>query len=137
MSKPRNLKVSKLLDGYFGYILLHLLLPLLPIGLEYLSTGKVAPTSLTLMASFYAVSIGFSSYSLTQFAIGIIVCVIFAFMFGMISQGNTPTLLSVFQIKVLAGGTIVAIFIIHAIERYSRHVIDCEPFWSWSDNSEK
>jgi membrane-anchored protein YejM (alkaline phosphatase superfamily) len=137
MAKPRILKVSKQLDDYFACILLHLVLPLLPIGLEYLSTGKVAPTSLTLMGSFYAISIGLSSYYRAQFAIGIIVCIIFAFIFGMISQGNTLTLLSVFQIKVLAGGTIVAIFIIHAIERYNRHVIDCEPFWSWSDNYEK
>ena len=105
---------------------------LLPIALEFLNTGEVTSNSLTLMTSFYAISIGLSSYYRTQFAIGIIVCIIFAYIFGMISQGNTLAL-SLPTIKLLASGTIFAIITIHAVERYNRHVVDCEPFWVWSD----
>ena len=134
MAKLRILNFSKQLDDYFACLLLHLVLPLLPIALEFLNTGKVSSNSLTLMASFYAISIGLSSYYRTQFAMGIIVCIIFASIFGTISQGNTLAF-SLFMTKVLAGGTIFAIFIVHAIERYNRHVVDCEPFWVWSDRS--
>jgi len=134
MAKLRILNFSKQLDDYFACLLLHLVLPLLPIALEFLNTGKVSSNSLTLMASFYAISIGLSSYYRTQFAMGIIVCIIFASIFGTISQGNTLAL-SLFMIKVLASGTIFTIFIVHAIERYNRHVVDCEPFWVWSDRS--
>lgn len=136
MAKPRLLNVSKQMDDYFACILLHLVLPLLPIALELLNSGKVSSNTLTLMASFYAISIGLSSYSRTQFAIGIIVCIIFAFIFGMISQGNKLAL-SLPMINVFASGTLLAIFIFHAIERYNRHVIDCEPFWIWFDDSKK
>jgi hypothetical protein len=136
MAKPRILNVSKQLDDYFACLFLHLVLPLLPIALEFLSAGKITSNSLTLMSSFYAVSIGLSSYSRTQFAKGIIVCIIFAFICGKISQGNTLALSS-FMIRVLASGTLFAIFIFHAIERYNRHVVDCEPFWVWSDEYDK
>jgi len=132
MAKLRILNFSKQLDDYVACLLLHLVLPLLPIALEFLNTGEVTSNSLTLMTSFYAISIGLSSYYRTQFAIGIIVCIIFAYIFGMISQGNTLAL-SLPTIKLLASGTIFAIITIHAVERYNRHVVDCEPFWVWSD----
>ena len=131
-SKKRLLDLPKEIQDYYACIILHLVLPLLPIGLELLSTHTIAATSLTLIASFYAISIGLSSKSPLQFAIGIIICIIFSSIFGMISsqQSNLPPLL----IKTFAICSILIIFINHALERYNRHVIDYEPFWVWFEN---
>lgn len=130
-SRRRISEIPKEIQDYYACILLHLVLPLLPIGLEFLSSHTIATTSLTLIASFYAISIGLSSKSPLQFAIGILICIVFSSVFGMISGQKIAAL----PIRVFASFSIFVIFVSHAVERYNRHVIDCEPFWVWFANN--
>jgi hypothetical protein len=50
-------------EEYLSCILLHMLLPLLPVGLEAWQTGHIKEDSLSLAASMYAIAIGVSSRS--------------------------------------------------------------------------
>jgi len=125
-------QLSKGKQDYYTCIILHMVLPLLPIGLEYLARGgTVAVTSLTLMASFYAISIGLSSKDIVLFAFSILLCVIFSALFGMVSVPNSSGPLSLTKIKIFAIGSMVVMFVAHAAERYRRHVIKEEDFWDW------
>jgi len=134
MLKQHFFKLSKQKQDYYACVILHLILPLLPIGLEFISRGSISAESLTLMASFYAISISLSSKSPFQFALGIMICIIFSSIFGMIAN---PNHLPPEWIRYFAGGTIAMIFVFHAMERYDRHVIDCEKFWDWFDYEER
>jgi hypothetical protein len=175
-------------NEYGASIIFVLMLPLLPILFEWLVSYKIATSSLTIMASFYAIAVGVSSYDRKQFWVGSIICVIFAGIFGLISQNNTlslslPSIVLVILLLIasmrgilvmlnrvillaisiligtvliflvsatikfdspffsslfwrFAAGSILVMFIWHAIERYHRHLVDCEPFWIWSNDAQ-
>jgi len=123
-NKPIPLSIR--LQDYLVCVLLHLMFPLLPLGLEYWITQNVAETSLTLMASVYAISIGLSSSSPLLFAISLTISFIFSFAFGIISAQKSLPLATELAIT-----SIMAIFLIHAIERYKLHIIKGKRFWVW------
>ncbi len=114
-------------ENYLLSIVLHLLLPLLPIGMECLLTGKVTERSLTLAASMYSISIGVSSKSRLMFGITIMVSLIFAAIFGYVAKVDS----SQNAYGPYAVATIVAVFIVHTAERYNRHVVDRAPFFQF------
>ncbi|MEK8017978.1 MAG: hypothetical protein VSS75_013980 [Candidatus Parabeggiatoa sp.] len=119
---------------FYACIILHLLFPLFPIIFEFSANGySVADTSLILTASVYAISTGVSSEDPLQFTMGIIICVSFSFLFGMISQTNSSSIF----IKIVALCSIFITMFSHFIERYNKH-IDGEPYcWVWSKNKQK
>jgi len=122
------------LQDYLVCVLLHLMFPLLPLGLEYWTTQNIAETSLTLMASVYAISIGLSSSSPLLFGIGILVSFVFSFAFGMTSalhQGAAQQIPPLPYVKELAMISIMLIFIMQASERFKRHIIQGKRFWTW------
>jgi len=144
---------SKAVHRFIQCILLNLTLPLLPLGLEYVLTGTVTNESVTLVASMYAITIGVSSKYKTLLAFAIIVSILFTAAYGSLAKERSRTTQSAsvsrapsptlddppppddkeedfgVRMKRYSIGAIIVIFLIHAGERYVRHVIEREPFW--------
>jgi hypothetical protein len=142
---------SRPFHRFIQCILLTLILPLLPLGLEFGLTGTVTSESITLVASMYAITIGVSSKYKTLLAFAIIVSTLFTAAYGSLAKershfkvhaqtqqaspvkldpepdsadddfGNRMRRYSIFAI--------VVVFLVHAGERYVRHVVEREPFW--------
>lgn len=142
---------AKAIHRFIQCLLLNLTLPLLPLVLEYVLTGTVVNESVTLVASMYAITIGVSSRYKTLLAFAIIVSILFTAAYGSLakerSRVNSVSGTTLTQgandpggssnpdedfgtrMKRYSIGAIILIFLIHAGERYVRHVIDREPFW--------
>lgn len=105
-------------------------LPLLPLGFEMLVRPEHSPSiqTLNITAAFYAVAIGLSSKNVAMFGLGIFVGVCFSALFGIVSSNPNLNGDMYFYSPIVC---IVAIFIIHACERYNRHVADCTPFFEF------
>jgi hypothetical protein len=107
----------------------HILLPLLPLGIEWWSRGTLSTGSATVVASLYAVGIGGSSRSRLLFGLGIVVSIIFAVAFGRSLAENGSLEGSVAS----AEAAIAFMLVCHTGERYNRHVAERSPFWKFSD----
>lgn len=131
-SEKPNREMSRSIKGipnhvqeYLVCLVLHLALPLLPIILQLLATGKTDDSILTIAASMYAVSIGLSSRSKLFFVVGMVICILFAFTYGLSTLQPDD-----FTGKGIAALiAISAILLIHALERYNIHIVDREDFW--------
>ena len=114
--------------------------PLLPITIEGLMTGSTSDKSMTLTTAMYALSIGRSSQSVLMFFVTLTIGIIFSMVFGYtaaeysVGQANlaggptNPTPNQSSQVWFYAFWSVVFIFIVHAMERYNRHVVDREPY---------
>jgi hypothetical protein len=108
-------------------VLFHLLFPFVPLLVEISLLGRVERKSLLLFLAIYAVSIGVSSRSRLMFGITIVLGMIYAIFFGIATTGaelRAPVLIA----GQLALGLIV---LVHACERYNRHVVDRIRFWEF------
>ena len=111
-------------------LLLHMLFPLLPLGFELLLTGQITDTAAVLVASTYTITIAITSkgrYSQVFTVVGFFCCVVFAAIYGSIASAS-PTSASYGVFFWAAVITIVAFFVVHAGERYNRHVENNEPY---------
>jgi hypothetical protein len=108
-------------------LLFHLLVPCIPLGIEWVVLGHVENKTLLLFVAVYPLSIGVSSRSSLMFGITVIVGLVYSIFFGLIS-GNVLLNPNVYKVgaKCLAG-----LVLIHAGERYNRHVVDGESFWEF------
>ena len=117
-------------------VLFRMLLPLLPLVIEYLITGAASEKTATLIAAIYVISIGSSSRSSLQFGLLMIVGVLDAVAFGfVVGQSPIPSsrnLTLVGYATVFAFWCVVAAFILHVLERYNRHVAERMPFWEFT-----
>lgn len=113
---------------YLLCILLHMLLPLLPIAIEFWRTKTVGEKSLTLAASMYAIAIGISSANILLFGFCIFTSITFAIAYGIVSTQNIPLP----HCEAFAIWGIIAVFVLHALERYNTHVADKVPFLSFT-----
>lgn len=148
-------------QNFFGYLLLFMALPLLPLLLEALLTGSVTEQTLTLAAAMYTIGIGIASRSLALFALTVVSSIFFACLFGAVMQAdharksvakyNAATMnlhsdkdgqelaqtpkeeeSAVIGVsRVCAWLTIGFVSICHAIERFNRHVIDRIPLFEF------
>jgi hypothetical protein len=116
-------KIPKYWENFVISILLHLLLPLLPLFFELIQNHYIGEKSLVLAASMYTITIGITSRSRIMFAITIISSVAFAFLYGIAVGNIIPTNYGIYAII-----GILFTFVIHCCERYNRHVIDRSPF---------
>jgi hypothetical protein len=130
-TNPPEAKATRRVPGIpdhiqqFGLcILLHLLFPVLPLLIERLVLGRVEHKTLFLFLGIYPLAIGISSRSKLLFGLTVVICVIYSIFFGL-SVGNLELDPLVIDIGY---GCLVALIIIHACERYNRHVADSEPF---------
>lgn len=115
---------------YLTCILLHLILPIVPIFLEYNVKSSISALTATLAAAMYTISIGLSSKSKAIFAICVILCIFYIFKYG--------SLLSISDITKHTDGyalwAIFCAFLMHLLERYNIHVADRQPFWIFSNS---
>lgn len=130
-------------ENYLLCILLHMMLPLLPLFLEYWLTNVVSEKSMTLSAAMYTISIGISSKSKFIFGLTIVSSILFAAAFGIV-VGKSP------EISQLSGGGeilskstiislcgIVIVFFLHLLERFNKHIIDRNPFLEFSNKEQE
>lgn len=106
-------------------ILLHLLLPLLPLAVELLFSQTISDKSLTLAAAMYAITIAISSQNKLFFGVGVVMTILLSVAGGWLHHQGTH--LTSF-LRLGAFGCIIIVFILHALERYNRHVVDRTPF---------
>lgn len=112
-------------SDYFLCLFLHMLIPLLPILMEFLFTGSVLDSSLSITTAMYSIAIGLSSKNKAMFGYCLVIGIFFSGVYGVsVSTQNqimidirTPTL-------VILG----SVFLLHAAERFNRHVADCQAF---------
>ena len=106
---------------YFVCLLLHLGLPFLPLLLEWLFTASIEEKSLYLFIAMYAMAIGITSTSALAFSGTLLVGLRYCAAYGAATE-------NVKNASVLGGnvavGTILAIVLVHALERFNRHVVD-------------
>ncbi len=119
-------------QNFYASILLGILLPLMPLGFEFIKTGTITESSLLLVGSVYALSIGVSSEHLTLFAYGIVIGFILALSLGNVE--NVPAR-GEFDERTYQFHTSPAFFAVfsimafHTIERYFRHIQDEQAFF--------
>lgn len=113
---------------YITCIALHMVLPLLPLALEFSTKDSISALSATLAAAMYTISIGLSSKSKAIFSICFLLCIFYTYKYG--------NLQSISDIKNHTDGGalwgIFCAFLMHALERYNLHVADNIPFWNFS-----
>lgn len=119
---------------YVLCLVFHLLLPLLPLGVELLVAQKVSVSSLSLSVAMYSISIGGSSKSRLQFGLSVVICIAYSIVFGLTVPG-APAAAQVSQTLANSSGygawALLFIFVYHALERYNRHVVDRAPYWEF------
>ena len=147
--------MSKQWQEFMTCVMLHMLFPLLPLGIEKWITSTISQETLSITASMYAVSIGLSSRNKVVFGGTMTIAFIFAVMFGIL-QGNKVKDMDVNKVssQVIKKGSntitpkkkkpkdlplgheaaflcLGLIFFTHSCERYNRHVADQTPFWEF------
>src|SRR5437762_14257115 len=115
--------MMRTLQTFLACILLHMLLPLLPVGLQAWFTGSVDAKALTLAASMYCIALGISSRNGAFFALTLVLSLGYALMFGMLGALQPPP-----HLRGFVAWSLVAVFAWHAVERWGRHVVDRAPF---------
>ncbi|MCI3911534.1 hypothetical protein MQC82_18465 [Pseudomonas viridiflava] len=113
----------------FTCVLLHMLLPLLPLLIEAWMKGSPTESTAAITASMYSIAIGLSSRNKAMLGFCITISIIFSVVFGVVSASQASQLNDV---KFYSGLSIFFVFLIHIFERYNRHVVDCIPFWDFS-----
>jgi hypothetical protein len=117
----------------FGVCLLfHLFVPLLPLLAETAASGGApSPSTLYLAASAYALSIGVSSRNILSWGLFFVLGLMFAFLFGLSKAPGAADAIRDAALFPKAG--IVLVFLIHCFERYNRHIVDREQFFSFHE----
>lgn len=120
---------------YLSCIVMHLVAPFAPLFLEWFLTEQVEAKSWCLFVAMYALAIGITSSSKLMFGITLLVGIVFSAFFGAVSKGALPA--SGAQLERMAIWVLAFIVVIHALERYNRHVVDRAPFWEFSKNDDR
>lgn len=111
-------------QNFFLCLLLHMIVPLLPLILEFWHTKSVSETTVLLAAAMYTIGIGISSQSRLLFGLAVVASIAYSFAFGVATGQHY--FLPASGISAWCG--IGAVFLVHALERYNRHVVDRTPF---------
>jgi hypothetical protein len=131
-------------DQWYICLLAHLTLPLIPLLLELWIAKSVALESLYLVAAIYAVSISVSSRRGLGLLAGVVLGLVLCAGYGVLANQrvlaaaattSAPQVNAALMQPGVMGGrwfpaiAILVVFILHAIERYKRHVNDKERYW--------
>lgn len=126
--------ISEAETEFLTCIILHMLVPLLPLLIETWKTqGNPTEATFAITAAMYSISIGLSSRNKGIFSVCLFISFLFSMAFGLIigaSAGALPLL------KFGSIITIIFVFIIHSCERYNIHVVECAPFWNFKGSHE-
>jgi hypothetical protein len=109
-------------------VLMHLTLPLIPLGFERWFTGSISMAGLAMATSMYAISIGNTTKIRVVFALYFVIGFIFAAAYGYAAgdRANTPP-----NLEDAATIALLLVFVSHLAERFYRHVIQKEVFWEF------
>lgn len=110
-------------------ILLHMSLPLLPLLIEFWLKGFFTDGTSAITASMYSIAIGLSSRNKAMLGLCIVISIIFSVVFGIVSASQITQL---DDVTFWSGLSILSVFLLHCFERYNRHVVDCIPFWEFT-----
>ena len=116
--------IPKPIQEYVLCILLHLLLPFLPLLIECGVQGRVDQKTLLLFLAIYPLAIGVTSKSKLMFGITVVIGLAFSAFFGLASGGIRLSELT-FTMAYLC---LAVVMLVHVLERYNRHVADRQPF---------
>src|SRR5262245_61904662 len=94
---------------YLACLLLHMLLPLLPIVLELCSKGNISDNTITLSTAMYAITIGVSSVDLSLLSLTIFISILYSAAFGMVVSKSS----SLYGVSSASFVTIILIFVVH------------------------
>lgn len=111
-------------QDYIACVVLHLLIPLAPLVIEFLYKDDLTVRSVVLGGAMYAFSIGVASTQRAVFAICLAIGIFMSAGYGAVKDSVSvlPLWSSVSFYVVLT------VFLINAIERYERHVTNREKF---------
>lgn len=128
-----RLRVRGLSDPWQQYglcILFHLLLPFLPLIIERIVLGHLEEGTFFLFLAVFPLSLGVTSRSALLFGVTVVIGLLCSIFFGLIAGrlhlNPITTTLGCF--------CLIAVILIHAMERYNRHVVDLEPFLKFSQS---
>jgi hypothetical protein len=118
------MKNSNSWQQFIYSVLVLLLLPLMPLVIEFWLTGKVDEKTFAISAAMYAITVGVATKHLALLGVSIIVTVLFSSVFGYLAAGNSPY----YSTAIPSVISILSFLSIHAAERYWRHVKGSELF---------
>lgn len=108
-------------------LLLVLVLPLLPLPVEFFITGDLETKTLFLAGAIYAISIAAASSSLAIVIIALIISILmslgFAVVLSKVTIGSAAAWVSM--------SVIISMMLLHGCERYNKHVADRKPFFEF------
>lgn len=113
------------MGNFLAAVIFYQLIPLIPLWFEWKHTGDVKLDSFILTVSIYSFAIGFSSKYPGQLAI--------CFFLGLLqagSYGGNSNISAIPFYNSLTFYSLLLVFAMHLIERYQRHYIAKEPFFS-------
>lgn len=105
-------------------VILHMLLPLLPLVVELWATKTISDSTITLAGTMYTIAIAVSSRNLALFGLGIVSSILLAVAFGSAASGGDSLPYS----RIISSGAILVVFVFHLVERHRRHVLEGQPF---------
>lgn len=105
-------------------LFVQLLLPLMPLIIEFWITGSISSETYSISAAMYSISIGVTTKNVGLLGVSIFVAMAFSCVFGYVTSGNTLY----FSVSGPALFTIAAFMLMHGTERYKRHVGEGERF---------
>lgn len=115
---------SKRLNHFIMSVVFVVLLPLVPLVIELWHTGSLSARSLTISAAIYAVTTG-ATCGLAVMGISIMVSLLFSVAFGVVLANPASELA---HCENLAMFTIIAMGLVRAGNRWSRHYYSGQPF---------
>jgi len=113
------------MGNFVAAVIFYQIIPLIPLWFEWKHTGDVKMDSFTLTVSIYSFAIGFSSKYPGQLA----VCFLIGLLQAGAYNGNSPLTAFPFY-NTLTFYCLILVFTMHIIERYRRHYLAKEPFFS-------
>jgi hypothetical protein len=111
-------------------MMFHLPLPLLPLGVEYVASGKITGPSVTMASGMYVIGVGTSSRSTLQFGLRFVLCILNSVAYGLLIAKPGADSTAIYW----SSAGLILIFVMHALERYNRHVVDLDPYWEFIKN---
>jgi hypothetical protein len=126
-SKRRFPGIPDRIQQYGLCILFHLSLPFLSLLIEAAVLKHVEDKTLFLFLAVYPLNIGVSSRSPLLFGFTIVIGLMYSAFFGLVS-GKIPLEPVIYTVGYWLLSVVI---LVHAGERFNRHVAHGEPFWEF------
>ena len=151
LSNPLRSNKNKIFDISIPYywqqfgtcVMVHMIVPFIPIGFELLFLGHIRTSTLTITAAVYSIALGVSSESQLQFFFAFLVSMVYCGFYGVTvfynssNSENSPVhpLFTESIIKNITAIGLILVFLVHLVERFQRHVRARKPFVYFNQNS--